>query len=122
MVIVHEFGHFALAKLFRVRVEAFSFGFWTAPLRLQVWRDRLQGLLLPLGGYVKMTGETPDQVSGSTPGTPVVGQIVERIPGQEALSETPDGDPGSFTTHPRWQRILIGLAGPEPTSCWLSSS
>jgi regulator of sigma E protease len=112
MVIVHEFGHFALAKLFRVRVEAFSFGFGPRLFGFKYGETDYKVCLLPLGGYVKMSGETPDQVSGSTPGTPVVGQIVERIPGQEALSETPDGDPGSFTTHPRWQRILIGLAGP----------
>ena len=42
--------------------------------------------LLPLGGYVKMAGENP---------------------GEERT-----GDPGEFASHPRWQRILIGLAGP----------
>ena len=42
--------------------------------------------LLPLGGYVKMSGESP---------------------GEEST-----GDPAEFNAHPRWQRILIGLAGP----------
>jgi regulator of sigma E protease len=97
MVIVHEFGHFAVAKLCRVRVEAFSFGFGPRLFGFKYGETDYKVCLLPLGGYVKMTGETPDQVSG-------------------AASETDDaklaGDPGSFTTHPRWQRVLIGLAGP----------
>jgi regulator of sigma E protease len=97
MVIVHEFGHFAVAKLCRVRVEAFSFGFGPRLFGFKYGETDYKVCLLPLGGYVKMTGETPDQVSG-------------------AAAETDEaklaGDPGSFTTHPRWQRILIGLAGP----------
>jgi len=86
MVLVHEFGHFAVAKLCGVRVETFSIGFGP---RLFGWRRgdtdyRLS--LLPLGGYVKMSGDTP--------------------------GELPSGDPGEFNAHPRWQRVLIALAGP----------
>src|SRR5579875_1891658 len=86
MVLVHEFGHFAVAKLCGVRVETFSIGFGP---RLFGWRSgdtdyRLS--LLPLGGYVKMAGDTP--------------------------GELPSGDPGEFNAHPRWQRVLIALAGP----------
>lgn len=86
MVLVHEFGHFAVAKLCGVRVETFSIGFGP---RLFGWRRgdtdyRLS--LLPLGGYVKMSGDVP--------------------------GEQPSGDPGEFNGHPRWQRVLIALAGP----------
>ena len=97
MVIVHEFGHFAVAKLFRVRVEAFSFGFGPRLFGYKYGETDYKVCLLPLGGYVKMTGETPDQITGAE----------AEIEGRELT-----GDPGSFTTHPRWQRILIGLAGP----------
>jgi regulator of sigma E protease len=97
MVIVHEFGHFAVAKLCRVRVEAFSFGFGPRLFGFKFGETDYKVCLLPLGGYVKMTGETPDQVSGAA---------------AETDSEKLAGDPGSFTIHPRWQRILIGLAGP----------
>jgi len=97
MVIVHEFGHFAVAKLCRVRVEAFSFGFGPRLFGFKYGETDYKVCLLPLGGYVKMTGETPDQVSGAA---------------AETDMEKLVGDPGSFTTHPRWQRILIGLAGP----------
>lgn len=86
MVLVHEFGHFAVAKLCGVRVETFSIGFGP---RLFGWRRgdtdyRLS--LLPLGGYVKMSGDVP--------------------------GEQPTGDPGEFNAHSRWQRVLIALAGP----------
>ncbi len=97
MVIVHEFGHFAVAKLCRVRVEAFSFGFGPRLFGFKYGETDYKVCLLPLGGYVKMTGETPDQVSGAAD-----------EPNSEKLTE----DAGSFTNHPRWQRILIGLAGP----------
>ena len=65
MVIVHEFGHFAVAKLCRVRVEAFSFGFGPRLFGFKYGETDYKVCLLPLGGYVKMTGETPDQVSGA---------------------------------------------------------
>ncbi len=97
MVIVHEFGHFAVAKLCQVRVEAFSFGFGPRLFGFKYGETDYKVCLLPLGGYVKMTGETPDQISGAA-----------EDPAIEKLA----GDPGSFTSHPRWQRVLIGLAGP----------
>jgi len=96
MVVVHEFGHFLVAKLCRVRVEAFSFGFGPRLFGFKIGDTDYKVCLLPLGGFVKMTGESPEQnleVSG--------GQAVD-------LSN----DPGAFTSHPRWQRMLIGVAGP----------
>ena len=87
MVVVHEFGHFAVAKLCGVRVEAFSVGFGPRLFGIKHGDTDYKVCLLPLGGYVKMTGENP-------------------------VEEQPVDDPGAFTSHPRWQRMLIGLAGP----------
>jgi regulator of sigma E protease len=112
MVVVHEFGHFAVAKLCGVRVESFSVGFGPRLIGFKYGDTDYKICLLPLGGYVKMTGETPDQISGTTPGTPVGVQLFEKLPGQEAFAEEQTEDPGSFTSHPRWQRMLIGVAGP----------
>src|SRR5579875_824424 len=86
MVLVHELGHFIAAKSFGVRVEVFSIGFGTRLFGFRRGDTDYRVCLLPLGGYVKMSGETP--------------------------GETRTGDPGEFSSHPRWQRILIGLAGP----------
>jgi regulator of sigma E protease len=86
MVLVHEFGHFAVAKFFGVRVEVFSIGFGKRLFGFRRGDTDYRISLLPLGGYVKMAGETP--------------------------GEARTGDPGEFSSHPRWQRILIGLAGP----------
>lgn len=97
MVVVHELGHFIVAKLCRVRVEAFSVGFGPRLFGVKYGETDYKVCVLPLGGYVKMSGETPDQLQvGDNP--------------DEA--QRPDTDPGSFTNHPRWQRMLIGLAGP----------
>jgi regulator of sigma E protease len=90
MVVVHEFGHFVVAKLFRVRVEAFSFGFGPRLFGFKYGDTDYKVCLLPLGGFVKMTGENP---------------------GEEG-AENAANDPRAFTSHPRWQRMLIGLAGP----------
>src|ERR1035437_3061339 len=89
MVIVHEFGHFAVAKLLKVRVEAFSFGFGPRLFGFKYGETDYKVCLLPLGGYVKMTGETPDQIST----------------GEDSEVVRPAEDPGSFTAHPRWQRM-----------------
>ena len=96
MVVVHEFGHFLVAKICRVRVEAFSFGFGPRLFGFKIGETDYKICLLPLGGYVKMTGESPEQ-NLETGGSEVADV---------------SNDPGAFTSHPRWQRVLIGLAGP----------
>lgn len=86
LVFVHEFGHYAVAKLCGVRVETFSLGFGKRLWGFKRGDTDYRISLLPIGGYVKMAGENP--------------------------METRTGDPGEFTSHPRWQRFLIAIAGP----------
>ena len=86
MVLVHEFGHFAVAKLCRVRVETFAIGFGKRLVGFKAGGTDYQINILPLGGYVKMAGEIP--------------------------GESVSNDPGELNNHPRWQRVLIALAGP----------
>ena len=100
MVFVHEFGHFIVAKLFRVRVEAFSLGFGPRLFGFKYGETDYKVCALPLGGYVMMTGE-------SMPGENMKLEAESR---EEV--EAHKSDPGALTSHPRWQRILIGLAGP----------
>jgi regulator of sigma E protease len=86
LVFVHEFGHYAVAKLFKVRVEVFSLGFGKRLVGFRRGDTDYRISLLPLGGYVKMAGENP--------------------------MEARTGDPGEFMSHPRWQRFLVAIAGP----------
>ncbi len=86
LVFVHEFGHYAVAKLCGVRVDVFSLGFGKRVLGFKKGNTDYRLSLLPLGGYVKMAGENP--------------------------MDTRTGDPGEFASHPRWQRFLIAIAGP----------
>src|ERR1700678_1845006 len=58
MVLVHEFGHFLAAKLFGVRVEQFSIGFPPRLFGIKYGETDYCVSAIPLGGYVKMTGET----------------------------------------------------------------
>jgi regulator of sigma E protease len=97
MVVVHEFGHFAVAKLCKVRVEAFSFGFGPRLFGYKYGDTDYKVCALPLGGYVKMSGENFAELSDAAAGTATV---------------LPINDPGALTSHPRWQQMLIGLAGP----------
>ena len=113
LVLVHELGHFLTARLFKVRVEEFGFGF---PPRLYprsavVERLKAQGKTvyslnaLPLGGFVRLAGEngvvTPGRGSSVRPGD---------APVREANTVTAD-DPGAFATKPAWQRAIVLVAG-----------
>lgn len=84
LVLIHEWGHFAAAKLCRVRVDEFGLGF---PPRLLSWQrgeTRYSINLILLGGFVRMPGENGTQTN----------------------------DARSFSAHPAWQRAIILLAGP----------
>ena len=98
LVLVHEFGHFAVAKLFGVRVETFSIGFGKRLFGFRRGDTDYRISLLPLGGYVKMAGE----LGGD--GTIPVSDV--------SASGTAPRDPGDLNSKPRWQRILIACAGP----------
>src|ERR1700753_3386717 len=86
MVLVHELGHFAVAKWCGVRVETFSIGFGPRLFGVRYGDTDYRLSLLPLGGYVKMSGEVPGEAASA--------------------------DPAELNNHPRWQRTLIALAGP----------
>ncbi len=89
LVFVHEFGHFLFAKLFKVRVLKFSLGFGPKMFGKTIGETEYLISAVPLGGYVKMFGENPDE--------------------QEGASAEKDA---SFAHKKVWQRFLIVLAGP----------
>ncbi len=90
LIFVHELGHFLFAKLFKVRVLKFSLGFGPKIYSKTVGETVYQLSALPLGGYVKMFGENPDE---------------------QAEVDSSDRD-ASFAHKSVGQRFLIVLAGP----------
>jgi regulator of sigma E protease len=91
IIFVHELGHFMVAKLFRMRVFIFSFGFGKRLFGVKRGDTDYRVSLVPLGGYVKLEGEADDYLSEST---------------------AHEGDGKDFLTRPRWQRFLVYIAGP----------
>lgn len=88
LILVHELGHFITAKLFGIKVLKFSLGFGPRVFSRQYGETEYLLSALPLGGYVKMLGEQPD----------------EAVDADQAQR--------SFSVRPVWQRFLVVLAGP----------
>jgi regulator of sigma E protease len=86
LIFAHEAGHFMFAKLFRVKVLVFSFGFGKRLFGFRHRETDYRVSLIPLGGYVRMAGDTPEE---NTP-----------------------ANPDEFLSKPKWQRFLILFAGP----------
>ena len=92
-VILHEFGHFIVAKLFKIRVETFSMGFGPRLFGRKYGTTDYRVSAIPLGGYVKLGGDESN--------APIEGEGAPDIPPHER-----------FDLRPRWQRILVAVAGP----------
>src|SRR5882762_1673751 len=92
-VVLHEFGHFLVAKLFKIRVETFSVGFGPRLIGRKWGTTDYRISAIPLGGYVKLGGDESN--------SPIEGEGAADIPANER-----------FDLRPRWQRILVALAGP----------
>src|SRR5689334_24828757 len=86
LIFAHESGHFMVAKFFRVRVLVFSFGFGKRLAGFRRGDTDYRVSLIPLGGYVRMAGDTPEA--------------------------NQPGNPDEFLSKPKWQRFLILFAGP----------
>jgi len=67
LVLVHEFGHFFTAKKFGVRVDEFGFGFPPRIFSVKKGETVYSLNLLPIGGFVKIFGENPDEESMTGP-------------------------------------------------------
>lgn len=67
LIFVHELGHFLMAKKIGVRVLAFSLGFGPAIFKKQWGETEYRLSLFPLGGYVKLAGEGPEEEKSGSP-------------------------------------------------------
>jgi len=93
---IHEFGHFAAAKLLGMRVEAYSF-FGLGP---RIWGTKIGHTdyrisAIPLGAYVKLYG---DEATGALEGGESEGEVV------------PESE--LYELRPRWQKFLVMIGGP----------
>jgi regulator of sigma E protease len=90
LIVLHELGHFAAAKAVGMRVERFSLFF--PPTLFSVRRGETEyGIgAIPLGGYVKITGMSPEEIGGLEP------EVARR----------------AYYNQPPWKRIVVILAGP----------
>lgn len=86
LVLLHEAGHFLVARACRMRVDVFSIGFGPALVSLRGKQTEYRLSLVPLGGYVKIGGMAP--------------------------GDFPPDDPAGFYKRPAWQRALVLLSGP----------
>ena len=93
LVIIHEFGHFAFAKLFKTRVEKFYLFFnpWFSLFKFKRGDTEYGMGWLPLGGYVKIAG------------------MIDESMDKEQLAKDPE--PYEFRSKPSGQRLLIMLGG-----------
>src|SRR3989338_4772942 len=88
LVLVHEFGHFFTAKKFGIRVDEFGFGFPPKIFGIKKGETEYSLNLLPIGGFVKIFGENPDD---------------ENTNGPDAKR--------SFVNKPKWQQAIVLFAG-----------
>jgi regulator of sigma E protease len=86
MILVHELGHYWAARWFDVRIDTFSIGFGPRLFGVKRGETDFKVSAIIFGGYVKMAGDQP---------------------GDEDVN-----DPRAFLAKPRWQRLVIAMAGP----------
>ncbi len=86
LIFIHELGHFLVARFFGIGVQVFSLGFGKRLVGFRRGNTDYRISLIPLGGYVKMAGENPD----------------------EELT----GSPEEFLSRPKMERFWVAIAGP----------
>src|SRR3989339_1737988 len=88
LVIVHELGHFSVARMLGIRVERFGFGLPFGPTLYETMWGKTKVVVhaLLLGGYVAFPDDDPD-------------------------SDVPEDDPGRISNRKVWERFLVIIAG-----------
>jgi len=90
LIVLHELGHFTVAKAVGMRVERFSLFFPPTIARIRRGETEYAIGAIPLGGYVKITGMSPEEVAGLDP------EVARR----------------AYYNQVPWKRVVVILAGP----------
>lgn len=96
LIVIHEFGHFIVAKACGMKVNKFSIGFGPKILKKQGKETEYSLRLFPLGGFVQLEDEEMEEEETENEGKNPTNRVV---------------DPRSFQQKPAWQRLLVMLAG-----------
>src|SRR4051812_11135490 len=96
LIVLHEGGHFLVARLCGMRVERFSIGFGNPIISFKRGETIYQIAPVPLGGFVQITGLNPHE-------------------------EFDKNDPYVYPNRPRWMRLAVLVAGPAANylTAWL---
>ena len=110
-ITIHEFGHFLIAKLFKIPVEKFSIGYGPPLIRKKIGETDFRIAYFPLGGYVKIAGEdegiiTQKKHTDEDAESAVKHRTAEGTEYTEAQKAVPD-----FYEAPIYKRVLIVLSG-----------
>lgn len=116
-ITIHEFGHFLIAKLFKIPVEKFSIGYGPPLIRKKIGETDFRIAYFPLGGYVKIAGEdegtitqktyTNEDTESTARHKTTEAAYAEGIEHVERKNAVPD-----FYEAPIYKRVLIVLSGP----------
>lgn len=101
LVLIHELGHFLVAKKLGIKVEEFGIGFPPRAYGKKIGETIYSINWLPVGGFVKLYGE--DDAGGGKPQVQS-SKLKVKSSGEEDESR-------AFYTHPLWQRMLVVTAG-----------
>ena len=125
LIVLHEFGHFVVAKWTGMRVERFFLFF--PPKLVSVRRGETEyGIgMIPLGGFVKITGMNPEELEAVERGEQIEHKpgLLEQLEGADSGTVTPESIEGgrpvnrdilkrAYYNQPVWKRVVVIAAGP----------
>ena len=125
LIVLHEFGHFLVAKWTGMRVERFFLFFPPKVVSFRRGETEYGIGALPLGGFVKITGMNPEELEAAEKGEAIEHRpgLLEQLEGADSGTVTPQSIEGGGPTDPEilkrayynqpvWKRVVVIAAGP----------
>src|SRR5579875_1366355 len=113
LIVVHELGHFAVAKAVGMRVERFSLFFPPKLVGVRFGETEYMIGAIPLGGYVKIAGMAPlERVPGRASGADADAPARHAASASGPRGIVDEDDPRGYFSQPVWKRMAVIAAGP----------